>query len=57
MVSGHLDHLIAPLTAAETKALDVVGAEAGRWLAWHQRTVVVDALEHLHALGRSNGRR
>ncbi|MGW7298996.1 ANTAR domain-containing protein [Streptomyces sp. NPDC054829] len=57
MVSGHLDHRIEPLTAAETKALDVVGAEAGRWLAWHQRTVVVDALEHLHALGRRNGRR
>ncbi|MDQ0753702.1 hypothetical protein QF034_007933 [Streptomyces africanus] len=53
MVSAHLDRPLQGLTAAQTKALDTVGGEAGRWLAWHDRTVVLDALEHLHALGRA----
>ncbi|MFE6527294.1 ANTAR domain-containing protein [Streptomyces sp. NPDC057794] len=53
MVSAHMDRTLRGLTATQTKALDVVGAEAGRWLAWHDRTVVMDALEYLHALGRA----
>ncbi|MCW7940892.1 hypothetical protein AAW14_01815 [Streptomyces hygroscopicus] len=58
MVSAHLDRPLGALTAAQTKALDVIGGEAGEWLAWYDRTVVLDALEHLHALGRSHtGRR
>ncbi|MFF7892057.1 ANTAR domain-containing protein [Streptomyces sp. NPDC007907] len=58
MVSAHLDRPLNGLTTAQTKALDTVGAEAGRWLAWHDRTVVLDALEHLHALGSAGrGRR
>lgn len=53
MVSAHLDRPVQGLTTAQTKALDTVGGEAGRWLAWHDRTVVLDALEHLHAFGRA----
>jgi hypothetical protein len=53
MVSAHLDRPVQGLTTAQTKALDTVGGEAGRWLAWHDRTVVLDALEYLHALGRA----
>ncbi|MEU0589716.1 ANTAR domain-containing protein [Streptomyces sp. NPDC006132] len=53
MVSAHLDRPLRGLTAAQTRTLGTMGAEAGRWLAWHDRTVVLDALEYLHALGRS----
>jgi hypothetical protein len=53
MVSAHLDRPLGALTTAQTKALDTVGGQAGRWLAWHDRTVVLDALEHLHALGHA----
>ncbi|MGI5372185.1 ANTAR domain-containing protein [Streptomyces iakyrus] len=53
MVSAHMDRPLDGLTTAQTKALDIVGGEASRWLAWHDRTVVLDALEHLHALGRA----
>ncbi|MFD9041784.1 ANTAR domain-containing protein [Streptomyces bottropensis] len=55
MVSAHLDRPLRGLTRAQTKELSVVGAEAGEWLAWYDRTVVLDALEHLHALGRAHG--
>ncbi|MFF5313554.1 GAF domain-containing protein [Streptomyces massasporeus] len=51
MVSAHVDRPLDALTTAQTKTLDVVGGQAGRWLAWHDRTVVLDALEHLHTLG------
>ncbi|MEU2583862.1 ANTAR domain-containing protein [Streptomyces avermitilis] len=58
MVSAHMDQPVDELRPAQTKALDVVGAEAGEWLAWYDRTVVLDALEYLHALGRDRrGRR
>ncbi|WP_432119928.1 GAF domain-containing protein [Streptomyces sp. bgisy032] len=53
VVSAHMDRPLRGLTETQTKALGVVGTQAGRWLAWHDRTVVLDALEHLHALGRA----
>ena len=28
-------------------------AQAGEWLDWHRRTVMLDALEQLHAQGRA----
>ncbi|MGW5638642.1 ANTAR domain-containing protein [Streptomyces sp. NPDC003832] len=56
MVSAHFDRPIEDLGEARLKALDVLGAEAGRRLARHERTVVLDALEHPHALGRRGGR-
>ncbi|MET7476040.1 ANTAR domain-containing protein [Streptomyces sp. NPDC005648] len=52
MVSAHVAHRLDELSRAQLKALDVLGAESGRWLAWHEGTVVLDALEHVHALGR-----
>ncbi|MGW3290930.1 ANTAR domain-containing protein [Streptomyces sp. NPDC001002] len=52
MVSAHTDHTLHRLTRTQLKTLEVMGAEAGRWLSWHDRTVVLDALEYLHALGR-----
>ncbi|NNN29923.1 ANTAR domain-containing protein [Streptomyces sp. S3(2020)] len=54
MVSAHLDHPLGGLTTAQLKALEAVGAQAGQWLAWHERTVVLDALEYLHALGNGS---
>ncbi len=39
-------------TDAEAAALDRISAEAGAWLHWHQRTVVLDALEYLHQSAR-----
>ncbi|MEU8590084.1 ANTAR domain-containing protein [Streptomyces sp. NPDC048664] len=58
MVSAHLDRTIDGLTPAQVAALDLIGGEAGAWLDWYGRTVVVSALEHLHALGRRHrGRR
>ncbi|MEU6918996.1 ANTAR domain-containing protein [Streptomyces olindensis] len=53
MVSAHLDRPLRGLTTSQTEALGTMGAEAGRWLAWHDRTVVLDALEYLHAQGRA----
>ncbi|WP_328505376.1 ANTAR domain-containing protein [Streptomyces sp. NBC_00391] len=55
MVSAHFERPTQGLTRAQTKALSVVGAEVGEWLAWYDRTVVLDALEHLHTLGRAHG--
>ncbi|MEU6540390.1 ANTAR domain-containing protein [Streptomyces sp. NPDC047000] len=52
MVSAHAGHRLKPLTKARTEALDALGAEAGRWLTWYDRTVVRDALEYLHVLGQ-----
>ncbi|EGJ73101.1 hypothetical protein STTU_0312 [Streptomyces sp. Tu6071] len=39
-------------TDIEWKALDLLLAQAGEWLDWHRRTVVLDALEYLHARAR-----
>ncbi|MFJ3671012.1 ANTAR domain-containing protein [Streptomyces sp. NPDC090106] len=56
MVSAHIDHPVGGLTEAQLKVLDVIGAETGRWLAWYERTVVLDALEHLHTAARGGPR-
>ena len=58
IVSAHVDRPLDGLGSTQVKALDVMGAQAGRWLAWYERTVLLDALEYLHALGRAErGRR
>ncbi|MFJ7151507.1 ANTAR domain-containing protein [Streptomyces sp. NPDC100445] len=49
MVSSHHERPLRGLTRAQTAALEGAGADAGRWLSWHRGTVVLDALEHLHA--------
>ncbi|MEV5406532.1 ANTAR domain-containing protein [Streptomyces albidoflavus] len=40
-------------TETEWKALDLVVTQAGEWLDWHRRTVMLDALEQLHGQGRA----
>ncbi|GAA0447948.1 ANTAR domain-containing protein [Streptomyces olivaceiscleroticus] len=53
MVSSHHERPVHLLGPAQARAMDRIGDQAGRWLAWHQRTVVLDALEHLHRLALS----
>jgi anti-anti-sigma factor len=40
-------------TPAEHTRLDTITAEAGAWLEWHRRTVILDALEHVHESARA----
>jgi anti-anti-sigma factor len=42
-------------SADEAAGLDRIARDAGRWLAWHERTVVLDALEYLHQTARLAG--
>ncbi|MGI5349667.1 ANTAR domain-containing protein [Streptomyces sp. CA-250714] len=51
VVSTHHERPVRALSSAQARALDEVGAQAGRWLDWYQRTVVLDALEDLHFAG------
>ncbi|MEV0848522.1 ANTAR domain-containing protein [Streptomyces sp. NPDC049954] len=51
MVSTHHDRPITPPGRATGTALARLGLQSGRWLAWHQYTVVLDALEDLHRRG------
>lgn len=39
-------------TDDQSAALDVVSTQSAAWLHWYQRTVVPDALEHLHNAAR-----
>ncbi|MBQ0868263.1 ANTAR domain-containing protein [Streptomyces sp. RK75] len=48
IVSTHHERPVRALTAAQARALDEMSLQAGRWLEWYQRTVVLDALEDLH---------
>jgi anti-anti-sigma factor len=52
--TGHLRRGRVP-TVAEHARLDRICAEAGAWLEWHRRTVVLDALEQVHQSARSVG--
>ncbi|MFF0746497.1 ANTAR domain-containing protein [Streptomyces sp. NPDC004111] len=51
MVSAHLDHRVDGFSAPQRQAMAELGAQAGRWLAWYNHTVLMDALESLHSLG------
>ncbi|MGW7411557.1 ANTAR domain-containing protein [Streptomyces sp. NPDC054863] len=51
MVSAHMDRPLKAITTAQSEAMTELGAQAGQWLAWYHRTVLLDALEFLHALG------
>ncbi|GAA3492892.1 ANTAR domain-containing protein [Streptomyces cremeus] len=51
MVSAHLGHTIKGVSAGQSGTLAALGAQAGQWLAWYNRTVLLDALECLHSLG------
>ena len=39
-------------SAREAAVLDVIGRDAADYLAWHRRTIMLDALEHLHQAAR-----
>lgn len=49
MISSHHERPLAGFSRAQLAALQQTGIDAGRWLSWHWHTVVLDALEHLHA--------
>jgi anti-anti-sigma factor len=51
------DRRVRRATRNQAAALDVVATESAAWLDWYQRTVVLDALEHLHDAARSAARR
>ncbi|EXU69414.1 antitermination regulator [Streptomyces sp. PRh5] len=60
--SVHVPKVRHSLTDAETAILLDLATRAGTWLEWHERTVVLDALEDLHqralaAAGRAAPRR
>lgn len=52
MVSAHHARPLRELSAAQLAALERVGRQAGQWLNWYDRTVVLDALESLHSSAR-----
>ncbi|MDQ0583476.1 ANTAR domain-containing protein [Streptomyces rishiriensis] len=49
IVSSHHERPLSGFTRRELAALERTGSDVGRWLSWHWNTVVLDALEHLHA--------
>ncbi|WJV44233.1 GAF and ANTAR domain-containing protein [Streptomyces flavofungini] len=49
MVSSHHERPLVGFTRTQLDELEALGQQAGRWLAWHRNTRVLDALEHLHA--------
>ncbi|MET7451908.1 GAF and ANTAR domain-containing protein [Streptomyces sp. NPDC005574] len=49
MVSSHHERPVGGFSRARLTTLRQTGSDAGRWLDWHRRTVVLDALEHLHS--------
>ncbi|MFB1047315.1 ANTAR domain-containing protein [Streptomyces chrestomyceticus] len=50
--SLHLPQPRRDLTRAQATAMDGMAAQAGRWLEWHQHTILLNALEDLHRRGR-----
>ncbi|TDT42132.1 GAF domain-containing protein [Streptomyces sp. BK208] len=57
MISSHHERPSSGFTRAQLAALQQTGTDVGRWLSWHWRTVVLDALEHLHTQAVSTCRR
>ncbi|SEF37417.1 GAF domain-containing protein [Amycolatopsis pretoriensis] len=53
VLTTHHDHPADLPGVPELELVDLVCADAGRWLDWHSRTIVLDALEHLHARATS----
>ncbi|MEU6064631.1 MULTISPECIES: ANTAR domain-containing protein [Streptomyces] len=52
VISSHHPRPLKGLTRTQLDALQTTGVTLGRWLSWHRRTVVLDALEDLHTAGR-----
>ncbi|MFQ6148118.1 ANTAR domain-containing protein [Streptomyces seoulensis] len=53
IVSTHHARPLSDLPRAQYEALEKMGRTVGRWLSWHRRTLVLDALEHLHGAARA----
>nr|WP_107482849.1 ANTAR domain-containing protein [Streptomyces sp. M41(2017)] len=49
IISSHHEKTLRGFSQTQLTALAATGAAVGRWLHWHRQTVVLDALEHLHA--------
>ncbi|MGW5650330.1 GAF domain-containing protein [Streptomyces humi] len=49
VISTHHDGPVGDFSTAQLTALDHLGTQVGRWLLWHRHTVVLPALNHLHA--------
>ncbi|MFD0392573.1 hypothetical protein ACFQ3Z_06520 [Streptomyces nogalater] len=43
-------------TAAQAEALALLAADTSAWLSWYHRSVLLDALEHLHGALTHTGR-
>ncbi|MFJ4895313.1 ANTAR domain-containing protein [Streptomyces sp. NPDC088788] len=52
LISSHHAHPLSGFSQPQLTALASTGAAVGGWLHWHRRTVVLDALEHLHSTAR-----
>ena len=50
MISTHSPVAGRSLTKAEEKGMDALTGAAAEWITWYRRTIVLDALEHLHRL-------
>ncbi|MFH8408844.1 ANTAR domain-containing protein [Streptomyces sp. NPDC018019] len=50
--SLHLPRAGQDLTRPQATAVDGLAVQAGRWLDWHRRTVLLNALEDLHRHGK-----
>jgi anti-anti-sigma regulatory factor len=48
MISTHDSRIGKTPTARQTAQLDCESNELANWLDWHQRTIVLDALEYIH---------
>ncbi|MEU6764153.1 ANTAR domain-containing protein [Streptomyces sp. NPDC046853] len=50
VISSHHARPLLGFTQAQLRALEATGRTIGSWINWHQRTVLLDALEDLHQL-------
>ncbi|MEV7141349.1 GAF and ANTAR domain-containing protein [Streptomyces tauricus] len=55
IISSHHEQPLTDFTRAQLAALEAVGTQVGHWLLWHRHTIVLDALEQLHATARIQG--
>ncbi|MFJ8988793.1 ANTAR domain-containing protein [Streptomyces sp. NPDC102279] len=49
IISSHHERTLRGFSQTQLTDLAATGTVVGRWLHWHRQTVVLDALEHLHA--------
>ncbi|MER5950305.1 ANTAR domain-containing protein [Streptomyces sp. NPDC001904] len=54
VISSHHHEPLDPLPQQQLEELERLRHLVGAWLAWHQQTIVLDALEHIHQSARAN---